>query len=1019
MHVLDAISYVGSEALQFREGFQKFVSVLCTGARSRVLPNLINTRHVDIEVFKFFRQPQFEERLFISIEMLDKAAEYGSLELVEYLHTNRTEGCTTNAMDNAGSPAVLEYLHTNRSEGCTVRAMENAAEKGDLSMVIYLDTNRTEGCTEWAMDNAATNGHLSVVKWLHFNRTEGCTTNAMDDASLGGHLDILTWLHFNRTEGCTERAMASAAVNGHLSIVEYLSKHRTEGCTEDAMDWASSDGHLDIVTWLHFNRSEGCTESAIDDAAMNGDMDMVSFLHHNRSEGCSTRAMDSALIRKQYEVLRFLAENRSEGFYEEFIIHAAQYNNHYARSLLQPEHLGKWHEALLEAIEYGHIEWVQYTIDLGTKEIIDISTEEYIKALEHACTFGQLEILKLLISHWTALFPIEDSYPISFLLLNACQYDHMPIARYLIDNNNRLDIGSQQRIVEAAIMESRLSIVKFLVDQHGYALPNLETQFLSITISMANYLIQHGVSKHLFLFPAIQHGFLSFFQELFPSLFDTSDDSNINPTELLIYSLRFNRLDIIEYICQHPLAIELMNDDDYEKLLCYSGESIACINHIIQNYRHTVQPGSRRKFLNLENDHTYIYLYSKGYKFPYETKSFLGDMFPKYPYLANTEFRQQHLQSSLLARFINHNVESLDGAKIDMKLLLNSRVPLISIIPHMSDIGLFQPTFIDDIFHSGKGDLSVIQYLDQHRAEGFTTNAMDRAAAQGDLSVVKYLHFHRTEGCTTDALDEAASRGDIPMFEFLQSHRTEGYYQALKNAIMENQLSMVKLIHRHYPNVFSDPNNYIGNSYYPNPICHTAQKGFMPMLRYLQANIAPERFKCALDGAKSLVVFKFLHDCGIEGWTTKAMDTAADAGNLPLVKFLHDNRSEGCTTKAIDLAANAGNLPLVKFLHENRSEGCTTDAMDNAASKGYLSIVRFLHTNRTEGCTTKAMDRAADNSYLSVVRFLNFNRTEGCSNRLISNISRNNLVYEFLKEHRTPHSDSEDHWDTDDDNEYY
>eukprot|EP01133_Synstelium_polycarpum_P002603 gene2603-2989_t len=614
-----------------------------------------NHNHVDIEVFKFFCQPQFEERLFISIKMIDRAAKYGNLELVEYLHTNRTEGCTTNAMDNAGSLAVLEYLHTNRSEGCTVRAMENAAAKG---------------CSELAMDIAAVHS--------------------------GG---------------------------------------------------------------------------------------------------------------SKQQILQFLAENRSEGFSNQFIAYAAQYNNLYARSLLQPEHLVKWHGALQEAIEYGQTEWVQYTIDLGIKEIIDISKEEYIRSFWNACS--------------------------------ACQHGYMSIIRYLVDNNDRPDLGSQKKIVKEAIKESRLSIVKYFVDQHGYALPDLKNQSLNISVSMVNYLIQHGVPKYRFLPHAIRLGILSMFQELFPSLFDqgesqTRDESDIKLTKLLMCCLRFKRLDIIEYICQHPLAIELMNDKDYGK--------------------------------------------TEGY-----------------------------------------TAYAMDLA-------------------------------------AAKGDLSVVKYLHFNRTEGCTSNAMDQAAAKGDLSIVEFLHFNRTEGCTSNAMDKAAKCGNIKVMEFLHTHRTEGCtFNALQEAISNNNLHIVQFIHRHYPDIFNTDDNIC------DAILSASRLNCTDMLQYLKDNIAPSRFNCQsiMDQRLPLKLVKFLHDNLTDGWTTRAMDMAAEEGNLPLVKFLHTNRSEGCTTFAMDRAAQTGNMSMVKFLHSNRTEGCTTRAMDKAAGNGRMSIVKFLHYNRSEGCTTDAMDNAA------------------------------------------------------------
>ena len=76
-----------------------------------------------------------------------------------------------------------------------------AAGHGHLDVVKFLHENRTEGCTTWAMNSAAEDGHLEIVKFLHENRTEGCTENATDFAEMNGHLEIVKWLHENRTEG--------------------------------------------------------------------------------------------------------------------------------------------------------------------------------------------------------------------------------------------------------------------------------------------------------------------------------------------------------------------------------------------------------------------------------------------------------------------------------------------------------------------------------------------------------------------------------------------------------------------------------------------------------------------------------------------------------------------------------------------------------------------------------------------------------------------------------------------------
>ncbi|KAE9015857.1 hypothetical protein PF011_g7418 [Phytophthora fragariae] len=74
-------------------------------------------------------------------------------------------------------------------------AMDKAAEDGNLEMVKWLHHNRTEGCSTFAVDLAAASGHLDVIncKFLAENRTEGGTFAAYEFAEEEGHLEILRW----------------------------------------------------------------------------------------------------------------------------------------------------------------------------------------------------------------------------------------------------------------------------------------------------------------------------------------------------------------------------------------------------------------------------------------------------------------------------------------------------------------------------------------------------------------------------------------------------------------------------------------------------------------------------------------------------------------------------------------------------------------------------------------------------------------------------------------------------------
>ena len=55
--------------------------------------------------------------------------------------------------------------------------MDMAFKYDYLELVKFLHENRTEWCTVKAMDYACQNGHLNVVKSLHKNKSEGWTSS--------------------------------------------------------------------------------------------------------------------------------------------------------------------------------------------------------------------------------------------------------------------------------------------------------------------------------------------------------------------------------------------------------------------------------------------------------------------------------------------------------------------------------------------------------------------------------------------------------------------------------------------------------------------------------------------------------------------------------------------------------------------------------------------------------------------------------------------------------------------------
>lgn len=128
------------------------------------------------------------------------------------------------------------------------------ASKGHLHIIEWLHNNTDEKCTTWAMDFAAEYGHLNIVKFLHEHRKEGCTPSAMTWAAENGHLNVVKYLHENRNEGCHTYTMNSAIRNGYIDIVKFLYKNRKECCGITTILYIQfPDCYLNTLYYIYHN----------------------------------------------------------------------------------------------------------------------------------------------------------------------------------------------------------------------------------------------------------------------------------------------------------------------------------------------------------------------------------------------------------------------------------------------------------------------------------------------------------------------------------------------------------------------------------------------------------------------------------------------------------------------------------------------------------------------------------------------------------------------------------------------
>ncbi|EGG15278.1 hypothetical protein DFA_10112 [Cavenderia fasciculata] len=101
-------------------------------------------------------------------DILGYASSGGHLDIIKFLHEYRSEGTTTNAIDNAANAGLLML-----TEGATTDAIDFASdEMGFIEIVKFLYENRTKGATTNAIQNALSNNHLEIVKYLQEKEEE-------------------------------------------------------------------------------------------------------------------------------------------------------------------------------------------------------------------------------------------------------------------------------------------------------------------------------------------------------------------------------------------------------------------------------------------------------------------------------------------------------------------------------------------------------------------------------------------------------------------------------------------------------------------------------------------------------------------------------------------------------------------------------------------------------------------------------------------------------------------------------
>jgi len=369
-----------------------------------ILKYALRNGNVKMGIFKWFleiRNIDWSGSTFSdNTTIMDRAAGYGHLELIKWMH-KKGYRCTNRAMNLAagyGHLEVVKWLYENRTDGRINCAFDWAARNGRLDVLKFLNpiigrrSYRYYNMGRYsAMDWAIIEGHLETVEWLceNIDRSRELFSGSANIAAKNnqikileclrkhnfifknidmrmvienGHLDVLKWLHANKIKGCLSREnIAYAARYGNCEIAIWLNNNLRGKGTDNAMYWAAREGHLNILKYLDSFTTSKCGKCVMDEAAKNGHLNIVTWLHWSRDERCTRLAMTYAAGNGHLDIVKFLHDHRNEGC-SKSAMDLASKNGHFkmVRWLHFNRIEGCSTNALYDAIKNGHLEIVKF-----------------------------------------------------------------------------------------------------------------------------------------------------------------------------------------------------------------------------------------------------------------------------------------------------------------------------------------------------------------------------------------------------------------------------------------------------------------------------------------------------------------------------------------------------------------------------------------------------------------------------------------------------------------------------------
>ncbi|KAJ3027910.1 hypothetical protein HDV00_010784 [Rhizophlyctis rosea] len=345
--------------------------------------------------------------------------------------------------------ALLTFEHLDDTEvtyyqGAVTAAAVTAAESGHLTLLKEINDFEETDCGQLSWEGpckaAAEWEDLTMIEYLLKRRAEyGDGENArqvleivadiMQSAAGQGHMSVVEWMMawfraWSDEEGDWEdvdyfpRAVLKSAKGGHLPnvqfLIPYLSRNELPAVIREALKEAAKHGNLSVVEYL---------------LMINGDLMIVAREKLRHTQG----AFDAAAEAGQLAIVKFFEERK----------------------------LGNSFEALAKAAEGGHLDVVNYIVDLeGTGYNVESMIYERVESLNPmtgAAARGHLDVVQRLL--WDHDIRLHGTYE---AFAGAAGNGHLDVVKWFVQNWESLN-ASATTAMQAAAENGHLPMVEYLL----------------------------------------------------------------------------------------------------------------------------------------------------------------------------------------------------------------------------------------------------------------------------------------------------------------------------------------------------------------------------------------------------------------------------------------------------------------------------------------------------------------------------------------------------------------------------